>query len=221
MMRVPRGNVVRAAIITVSAAVLLLQGAPAQATLIESWENTLDGWTVIDSNNYSSAFSTKTGVTDGTYSLALTGTQAPGYGQMLRSQFAQSYTTILGNSSSLSLDVFGPASSFGGFLQFDFDINNNDTGFVSLDSFSYPGISPDGNEHTITVPISPSLQATLAASSNPTQIIIQIGGGFTAGNETMYLDNLRTVDLVPEPSTIALLATGLLGLVCIKRRRVS
>src|SRR5579862_4458687 len=154
LMKLQRGSVVRTAIITVSAAVLLLRGASARAALVESWENTLDGWSVIDSNNYSAAFSTKTGVTDGTYSLALTGTQAPGYGQMLRSDFQQSYTTILGSSSALNLDVFTPPASFGFFLQFDFDINNADTGFVSLDGFSYPA-TVIGAETTITVPISP------------------------------------------------------------------
>jgi hypothetical protein len=128
-------------------------------------------------------------------------------------------TPVLGLSDSLSLDVLTPPGSFGFFLQFDIDINNADTGFVSLDGFSYPSTTI-GAQSTITVPISAGLASALAASSNPTTIIIQVGGGFSPGNETMYLDNLR-VHQVPEPSTFALLGLGLLGLCVTRRRRVS
>jgi len=137
---------------------------------------------------------------------------------MLLSPFVASWTSILGNSTSLSLDVYGPAGSFGGYLQFDVDLNNADAGFTSIDGYGYPGISPDGTEHTITIAMPAAYAAALAASSNPTQIAIQVGGGFTSGNETFYLDNLR---VVPEPSTFALLGVGILGLVGVARRRHS
>jgi len=201
------------------AGVLLAQSVSAQ--LLESWEGSLDGWTVPQGASYFTyAPATKFGVTDGTYSAALIGAPSsqPNYGQMLLSPYEASWTAILGSSTSLSLDVYGPAGSFGGYLQFDVDVNNADIGYQSIDGYSYPGISPDGNEHTITIAIPASIAAGLAASSNPTQIAIQVGGGFTSGNETMYLDNLR---VIPEPSAFALLGFGVLGLVGVARRRRS
>jgi PEP-CTERM motif len=203
-------------LVVASAVLLLVQNASAQ--LIESWENTLDGWTVQQAA-YSSAFSTKLGVTDGTYSLALTVTAGPTYGQMLLGPSLMSNTLLLGNAASLSLDIYTPPASFGFFLQFDVDVDNADIGYQSIDGYSYPA-TVIGSQYTLTIPIPAFIQTGLAASANPTTIVIQIGGGYTDGNETMYLDNLR-VTAIPEPSTIALLGFGLIGLVCVARRRVS
>jgi PEP-CTERM motif len=207
-------------LIAASAVMLMVQNASAQTITLESWENTMDGWTIPQGPAYfTPAFSTKLGVTDGTYSLALSGvgSSQPNYGQMLLSPFVPAWTAALGSSSNLSLDVYTPAASFGFFLQFDIDINNADLGFVSLDGFSYPS-TVIGSETTITVPISQNIRSALLTSTNATQIAIQVGGGFTGGNETMYLDNLR-VNGIPEPSTYALLGLGLLGLGGVTRRR--
>jgi PEP-CTERM motif len=201
-----------------------------KAQLIESWENTLDGWAVPPSYNLqngagqygpvTTAFDTVTGVTNGIYSLAITGngTGGPNYGQIAASPSTLALTSLLANSQSLSLDVYMPNPSFGYYLQFDIDINNLDTGFVSLTGYSYPGANL-GAETTFTVPISASLRSTLASSSNPTEIDIQAGGGNTPGSQTMYLDNLRATPAVPEPATLALLGLGGLGFLGVAMRR--
>jgi hypothetical protein len=180
----------------------------ASAQLIESWENTLDGWTVNPSFNnqgFTSAFSSTTGVTNGSYSLAITSPGGgPNYGQLLYSPSTMAITNILANASSLSLDVDTTPGAFGYYAAFDFDINNTATGYVSLDGYDYMGTAI-GSEYTFTIPISPSIASALAASNDPTSINIQVGGN--SGGGTMFLDNLRATP-VPEPVSIGAMLTG-------------
>ena len=216
-------KLLRIGVVAVSAALLLVQNVKAQTVTIESWENTLDGWTVPGGAGYfTPAFSTTTGVTDGSYSLALTEANGGGgenYGQMVISPSVSGWTALLANATTLSLDIYTPSGSFGYYLQFDVDVNNADIGYQSIDGYSYPGTSI-GSEYTLTIPIPSSISSGLAASSNPTQIAIQVGGGYSNPSDTMYLDNLR-LNEVPEPSTIGLLGLGLLGLFVVRRRHVS
>ena len=193
----------------------------AHAQLLESWENSLDGWTFNPSYNtqagFTQGFSNTTGVTNGSYSLSIT-SQGPGpnYGQIMEGPYLQSWTTALGNASSVSMDVDTTPAAFGYFLQLDLEINNNDTGFVSIDGYAYPSATI-GSESTVTWNVSPSIAATLAASSNPTQIDISAGGG--SGGGTMYWDNLRA-NPVPEPMTIGTMVTGC-GMLMLRRHRKS
>ena len=193
---------------SVGIAVILSQNA--SAALLESWENTLGGWTVANAN-YTSAFSSSLGVTAGTYSLALTGTAAPDYGNMLYTTYQSSYTTELASSTAVTMDVYTPPGSFG-YLQIQLWINNTDTGYQQLTGYLGTTI---GSETTLTFAIPTAIAATLASSPNPTQIGFQMGGNYIAGNETMYLDNLQTV---PEPGTMALMSVGFAGLLLIRRR---
>jgi hypothetical protein len=199
--------------LSVGIAAFLVQNVSAQ--LIESFENTLDGWSVLQ-GAYTAGFSTTTGVTDGSYSLSLTGTAGPSYGQMLGSPSTTLLTSELAGASALSFDVYAPGGSFGYYLQFDV-VNNSDTGYMSLDGYSYSGVSI-GGESTVTVPVSASLQSALAASPNGTSIYIQVGGGYSDGNETFYLDNVRLTP-APEPATLALMGLGMASLIMIRRRK--
>lgn len=214
----------KALFLSVGIAAMALQTASSQSQLLESWENTLDGWQVPPSYNLQPAFgavpgfSSTSGVTAGSYSLSVTGTggSGPNYSQLLLGPGTTLLTSKLAGASALSFDVYAPGGSFGYYLQLDVDINNSDTGFVSLDGNAYPGATI-GGETTITVPISASLRSALAASSNPTAIIFQVGGGYSAGNETFYLDNMRLTP-APEPATLALLGLGMAGGILLRRR---
>jgi PEP-CTERM motif len=204
---------VRAALLSVAAFSFNLQPARAATTLVESWENTLDGWTVSGGGVGSSSFSSTQGVTDGSFSLDLTYASSPNYGTPMSSANSSSLTSILANNPSVSLDVFTPSSSFGFYLQIQLWVNNADTGYFQDGDYISTTI---GSETTITFPNLPAAQvAILAASSNPTQIGFQIGGG---GAGDVFLDNLR-VQPVPEPGTLALLGLGALCLLRMRGRR--
>jgi hypothetical protein len=208
----------------------LFVAPPAHAALIESFENTLDGWQVpspfgSQTANFQVAGFSGTGATDGAVSLAIgptatnTGT-GPNYSQMMISPdqttaYAANLTTLLANAGSVSLDIFTPPGSFGFFLQFDVDINNSATGFVSLDGFSYPSTNI-GSETTITVPVTPAQNALLAGSGTGTQLIVQVGGGYTAGNETFFIDNIRTT---PAPEPVSIFSCGVAAGWFLLRRR--
>ena len=190
-------------------ALFITSAAPAfaQTALIESFENGVDGWTVPSpfgstgqQANFQAFPLSTLGVTNGAASLGVGATAAntgsgPDYSQLMLSPGASTayglnLTSILANATSISFDILAPAGSFGGFLQFDTDINNSGTGFQSLDGFGYPATTI-GTETTITIPVTAAERAQLASSGTGTQIIMQVGGGFTAGNETFYIDNVR------------------------------
>ncbi len=201
--------------LSVGLTALLLQSA--SAALLESWENTLDGWSLYYPN-FTSSFSASTGVTVGNYSLALTGpapvNSPPLY--LILSAYQSNFTTTLAASSALTLDVYTPPGSFGYYLDTQIDIINADTGFVTLGNINFLPTTI-GFETTLSFSIPSATAAILAASSNPTQIGIQAVGGFSEGNETVYLDNLQSVP-VPEPRVFDLVGLGAAGLLAMRLR---
>ena len=173
---------------------------------LESWENptdpTFDGWTIPTSENsgFMAAYSMTTGVTDGHYSLAISPTaanmppaqqtdppftgQGPTYGQMLRGPFSQSNTTVLSHANQVLFDINVPnpnpnIGAFGYLLQFDVVANNADLGYRSLDNFTYSDAALIGGQKTLKFTIPCRCENFAGASTNPTQIIIQVGGGYS------------------------------------------
>jgi hypothetical protein len=214
------------------AAAVLLCAVTSESRALESWENpndpTFDGWTIPTSENpgFMAAYSTVAGVTDGHYSLAISPTLAnmppaqqtdppyigngPTYGQMLRGPFLQSNTTALAHANQVLFDINVPnpnpsVGAFENFLQFDVVVNNSDLGPRSLDNYTYSDFALIGGQKTLKFTVPADIKTTLAGSTNPTQIIIQVGGGYSyaytnqstmpATNpvvyETFYIDNLR------------------------------
>ena len=162
-------------------------------TLENSWENSLEGWTINEPGNWTSTgFSTATGVTAGTYSWNLTAASNPDYGLALTGPSSTALTASLANAGSVSIDVITPVGgSFGYYLQFDLEVNQpGGAGTISLDGYTY-NQSPviGGGESTLTWAVPASVRQALAGHpSLPTYFTFQIGGG---GGGTMYLDYLR------------------------------
>ncbi len=128
-------------------------------------------------------------MTNSTYSLALTFSYAPDGGIVLVSPHTMNITEMLANSTSIWFDVYAPAGSFGGNLGISLEILNPDTGYVSLDNYSFPEMPAFGVQTNMCFPIPAALSAVLAASPNPTGFYFQMLGGFTLGNETLYMEN--------------------------------
>ncbi len=117
----------------IGAVTSFLQTASAQP--LYSWENTNDGWQINRLIPLISPFSYSTnyGVTDGKYSLAVTGTENPDCGVLMNCAATTNITMGLANSTSVCFSVYAPAGSFGGYLQFSLEVYNGDIGYQSLD----------------------------------------------------------------------------------------
>jgi hypothetical protein len=213
------------------------------AAEIESWENpasAMDGW--ISPQGWIGSADHTTGVTHLVTSLNMvsphntTTGDSPTYGQMLQSPFSLPLTAELATASTISFDVTTTSGATGFFQQWDCDIVNNDPtfgtasgqgSFVSLDGFSYQAVTI-GSTTTLTVSISKAVKTALndaLLDGSPTQLIFQVGGGNTVGNDQFWIDNVRdnttNADLgnfsVPEPGSLSLI--GLAGLSLLGRRR--
>jgi hypothetical protein len=221
------------------AGLCMMRPAAASAQLIESFENTLDGWTfdpttstgspwyATNSQSVAASFSNTIGVTNGSYSLVAAPTLArtgwgPNYGPLLDQPSSLSETLLLSHASAISLDVTVPAGSFGYYLQFDMDLGDGSgsaLGNVSLDGYNYQAATIGGTA-TLTFPITPAQDAALASdyvNGFPSSLQIQVGGGTTPGSDTFYLDNIRAIP-VPEPASLGLLGAGASALL-VRRRK--
>ncbi len=162
-------------------------------TLLNSWENSLEGWTIAESGIWSTTgFSTTTGVTAGSYSWNLTAASGPDYGVALVGPSSTALTAQLENAGSISIDVLTPVSgSFGYYQQWDLQVNQpGGAGTISLDGNTYdqsPAIG--GPQSTLTWAVPASVREALAGHPTlPVYLSFSIGGG---GSGTMYVDYLR------------------------------
>ena len=198
------------------------------STLIESWENTADGWSTISPWS-SGGFSTTTGVTAGSYSWLLNCSAANwAMNSAVYSAGTVGMTTTLANSSSLSFDVAVPSSSaFGGLYGLYFDVavyqpagnlagttTGSTTTFASLDGYGWT-LGPSGGSATLTWSMPTVLANALGA--NPSVATYLYIMAYTGGSGAMYVDNV-TVTPVPEPGTLAFFGLGGLCGLLLRRR---
>ena len=148
---------------------------------------------------FTAAYSTVAGVTNGHYSLPFRhGREYPprhkpirrslAKGQPMAKCFAARFRKATPRRSAhanqvlFDINVPNPnpgVGEFGFFLQFDVVANNADLGYRSLDNFTYSDFALIGGQKTLKFTIPADVKTSLAASTNPTQIIIQVGGGYS------------------------------------------
>jgi hypothetical protein len=177
----------------------------AQAQLLNSWENSQEGWVIDEGNWTSQGFSTTNGVTLGTYSWVLAAASGPDYGAAFTGPSSTTLTYQLAHGASVSVDVLADAGpAFGFFMQWDLAINQPGSlgaGFQSLDGFTYSQSPNLGSESTLTWTIPPAIrQALLDNPSLATSLTFQVGGG---GGGTIRMDNLRVTPLASPPAPVA------------------
>ncbi|MGA2750510.1 MAG: hypothetical protein ABSG59_17195 [Verrucomicrobiota bacterium] len=171
--------------------------------LINSWENSPEGWTVTDSNWTSVGFSTNVGVTSGNYSWELS-TTSETYGKdALTGPSSTALTALLGSAASISLDVDVPtAGSFGWWMQCDMWANQpGGLGSVSLDGNCYCQYPPGGGGTAVlTFPVSQAVRTALLSNpSLPTYLTLRFNGG---GAGTLYFDDLQATLLPPTAAAL-------------------
>jgi hypothetical protein len=171
--------------------------------LINSWENSLEGWSVTDANWTSVGFSTTTGVTSGTYSWELSTTSETFAKDALTGPSSTALTSLLGNTASITLAVDVPTQgSFGWWMQCDMWANQpGGLGSVSLDGNCYCQYPPaGGGTAVLTFPVSQSVRSTLLGNASlPTFLTLRFNGG---GAGTLYFDALQANLLPPAPAQL-------------------
>lgn len=201
--------------LSVGIAAFFVQSASSQTVLVNSWENSSEGWGALEANWTSGGFSTTTGVTKGTYSWILNAAAGPDYSGAIGGTASTALTAELANAASVSVNVMATGFSY---MQWDLALNGGGLGYASTDGYGYSQSPTIGTESTLTFAISPAFRTTLAANlGTATSLNYQIGGG---GAGTVYMDNLTITELpVPEPSTLALAGLGAAGLLAVRRRK--
>ena len=184
--------------------------APATGTgVYSSWENTMDGW-VNQSGQpdttatnfgleapflYSTAFSSSTGVTDGTSSLACTTTSAdPGDSAVIQNS-STTLGTAMSTAASVSFDVY-PQVAAGTTVQTSFYINGTNIPYVLLGPTAQVTLTPNQST-TVTFTLTDAQRASIAASlgsGNYFQVGININSPVPL---TVYFDKLTITSNAP------------------------
>ncbi len=172
-------------------------------TLINSWENSLEGWSVVETGTWTSVgFSNTKGATDGSYSWQLA-TTAVDYGVTLQGPSSTNLARLMANAATVNMDiVIGTnAPQFNWGIQIDLEVNQpGGVGTMAVDGGNYSGgvfggSLTDGSTNTLTWPVLQAVRTALDAYPNlPCYLTISVGGG---GGGAIFIDKLR-VNLIPQ-----------------------
>src|SRR5215831_7264868 len=111
-------------------------------TLLNSWENSPEGWSILETNAWSSGGFTNKGATQGSYSWKLTTTNVD-YAPTLQGPTSSNLTWLMANAASVSMDILAATDSppnFNWGIQIDLEVNQpGGVGTMSVDGYTYPG----------------------------------------------------------------------------------
>ena len=177
---------------------------------INSWEDSYEGWTVVDTNNFAFAGTSQTqGVTAGLYSLAVQNTTGnylwnqDGTAPDFQGPSSTDLTELMSKATNVAVDVTVPVSGDLGW-GCGFSVYLNQPGGAGLMTISQWGQwLPNGGPlatTTLNFPVPASVNtALLNYPTLPCYLLFCTGGG---GAGTMYLDNLRVGLMPPTPANL-------------------
>ncbi len=185
--------------------------------VVSTWNGTMDGWVnqsalpddtttnygLTGTFQYSLSYSTTTGVTDGSSSLACATTAAnPGDNAVIQNSTA-SMGTSMSTAASVSLDVY-PQGTGGGTLQVSFYINGTNIPYARLGPTSYVTLNPN-QENTVTFTLTDAQRAGIAASLGSGKYF-QVGININAAAPlTVYFDKFsitQNASSAPTPTPV-------------------
>ena len=187
-------------IVTLIGACGLGMAAARSQTLLNSWETSLDGWTVANAADFTNGgFSTTTGVTDGAYSWVVRNKTGHfnwdqvGDDPDLQGPASTGLTALLGRAVSLTLDVYVPTNApyTGNFVWgLEFSLYLSQPGGVRVVPISMRENGAIlGATNTLTFSVAESLRAALLGHSElPCSLRLAMGGGDPG---TIFLDRLQ------------------------------
>jgi hypothetical protein len=210
-----------------AAAIALLTPLTLRAQPLFSFESGTDGFVVSGFNAQPVALGTSPiGATHGSQALAITQTGGAFSWNAKRDNagadaFYNAMNAAAANESlwTLEMDVTYRDADIpnGTFLNLSLWVNSDNT-FRDIHSQAFTTTMEDKLVH-LAIPLT-SFSGTdeLAVNSSFYQFGIGMNGNWGPGNATIYIDNIQ-LTLIPEPSTIALLVSGLGGLLLFRTRR--
>src|SRR5262245_32620595 len=140
--------------------------AHCQTVLLNSWENSPEGWSILETSTWTSnGFVTTNGATQGSYSWRLTAT-AVDYGPTLRGPSSTNVTALMANAPQVNMEILidPTAPHFNWGIQIDVEVTHpGGAGTLSLTGYTYPGgvfgdQLTDRSTNTLTWPVLQSVR---------------------------------------------------------------
>ncbi len=191
-------------VILIGVLALGLSTARSQTVLLNSWDDSTQGWSILETSAWTSDGFATNGAPQGDYSWELTASGVD-YGATLAGPASTNVTYEMANASSVSMNILvstnpvNAGAEFNWGIQIDLEINQpGGAGSISVDGYDYPGdvYSPQltsGTVNTISFSVSQAVRTALDENPGlPTYLTLSVGGG---GGGTIYINNLEATEI--------------------------